>query len=36
VLRVLAGAPIAKRITLPTMTIDKSNATDILMGHGLR
>jgi ribose transport system substrate-binding protein len=36
VLRVLAGAPIAKRITLPTMTIDKSNATNILMAHGLR
>ncbi len=34
-LRVLAGAPIAKRITLPTMTIDKRNATDILMAHGL-
>jgi ribose transport system substrate-binding protein len=36
VLRVLAGAPIAKRITLPTMTIDKSNARDILLTHGLR
>ena len=36
VLRILAGAPIAKRITLPTMTIDKSNATDILLAHGLR
>jgi ribose transport system substrate-binding protein len=36
VLRVLAGAPIAKRITLPTMTIDKSNAADILQAHGLR
>ncbi len=36
VLRVLAGAPIAKRITLPTMTIDKNNATDILLAHGLR
>ena len=36
VLRILAGAPIAKRITLPTMTIDKGNARDILLTHGLR
>ena len=35
VLRILAGAPFAKRITLPTMTIDKDNATGILEAHGL-
>jgi ribose transport system substrate-binding protein len=35
-LRILAGAPIANRITLPTMTIDKSNARDILLAHGQR
>jgi multiple sugar transport system substrate-binding protein len=34
-LRILAGAPIAKRITLLTMTIDKSNARDILDAHGI-
>ena len=34
-LRILAGAPIAKRITLPTMTIDKSNAAGILQADGL-
>ena len=35
VLRILAGAPIAKRITLPTLTIDKNNAAGILEAQGL-
>lgn len=35
-LRVLAGAPMVKRITLPTMTIDKHNAAGILQAHGLQ
>ena len=35
VLRILAGAPIAKRITLPTLTIDKDNAAGILKARGL-
>lgn len=34
-LRLLAGSPIEKRITLPTMTIDRSNAALILKEHGL-
>jgi ribose transport system substrate-binding protein len=35
-LRIFAGAPMAKRITLPTMTIDKRNAVGILQAHGLQ
>ena len=35
-LRILASAPFAKRIVLPTMTIDKTNAAGILEAHGIK
>jgi multiple sugar transport system substrate-binding protein len=35
-LRILASAPFAKRIVLPTMTIDKTNADGILEAHGIK
>lgn len=31
----LKGEPIPRRVTLPTMRVDKSNAADILKAHGL-
>ncbi len=34
-IRILNHAPYAERITLPTMTIDKSNAHAILKSHGI-
>ena len=34
-LRLLAGGTVDKRVTLPTMTIDRSNAADILKAHGI-
>jgi ribose transport system substrate-binding protein len=33
-LRLLKGEAIEKRVTLPTMTIDRSNASEILQAHG--
>jgi ribose transport system substrate-binding protein len=34
-LRLLHGEAIEKRVTLPTMTIDRSNALEILKAHGI-
>ena len=34
-LRFLNGEPVAKRLTLPTLTIDKSNAAELLLRHGV-
>ncbi len=34
-MKLLRGESIPPRVTLPTMTIDKSNAEDILLRHGL-